>query len=67
MEGGVGLAVAATVEPPALGLAGGCLDRADPAEDGEGGFGVETVGVVTGGDEQVLSALLREADGAIAG
>ena len=36
VEGRVGLAVAATVEPPSLGLAGGCLDGAGAAQGGEG-------------------------------
>src|SRR3954468_15320074 len=52
VQGGVGLPIAAAVEPAPLRLAGGGFDRADSAEGGEGGFGVEPVGVVTSGDEQ---------------
>ena len=52
VEGGVGLSVAAAVEPATLGLAGGGFDRADAAERGEGGLAVEALGVVAGGDEQ---------------
>src|SRR4051794_28538513 len=52
VQGGVGLPIAAAVESAPQGLAGGRFDRADSAEGGEGGFGVEPVGVVTRGDEQ---------------
>jgi hypothetical protein len=35
VEGGVGLSVAAAVQAPSLGLAGGLFDRADAAQGGE--------------------------------
>src|SRR5580692_6675709 len=52
VEGGVGLAVPAAVEAVTDGFAGGGRDGRGPAEHGEGGFGVETFGVVAGSDEQ---------------
>ena len=51
-QGMVGLTVAAPVESMADRLAGRGVDRGDPAEVGEGGFGGDPLGVVTGGDEQ---------------
>ena len=53
VEGGVGLAVAAAVEPVPVGLAGGGGDRGDAAEHGERGLGAQPVGVVPGGDQQL--------------
>ena len=52
VQGGVGLAVTAPVEAPPLAGAGGGLDGTDPAERGERALGVQSVGVVPGGDEQ---------------
>src|SRR5206468_661284 len=52
VQSGVGAAVAAAVEPAAPGFPGGCFDRADAAEGGEGCFAVQPVGVVADGDEQ---------------
>ena len=51
VEGGVGLEVAAAVEPVSGGLAGGGGDRAGAADGGEGGFRVQPMWVVAGGDE----------------
>jgi hypothetical protein len=52
VERGVGLAVAAAVQAVTVGLARGCLLRADAAQGGERGLAAESVGVVAGGDEQ---------------
>src|SRR6266511_2313552 len=53
VERGVGLAVAAAVEPIPAGLAGGGLDGGAAAQRGERGFAAEPAGVVTGGDQQL--------------
>src|SRR5829696_6095789 len=52
VERGVGLPITATVEPPAAGLAGGGLDRADTAERGVGALTAQPFRVVPGGDQQ---------------
>jgi hypothetical protein len=52
VERGVGLPVTAAVEPPALGVAGGSLYRADTAQGRVGAFAAEPPGVVAGRDEQ---------------
>ena len=52
VEGGVGLPVAATVQPAALGLAAGGLHGAGAAQGGERGRGAQPLGVVPGCDEQ---------------
>ena len=49
VQGAVRSSVAATVQPAALGLAGGGLDRAHAAEGGDGSFVVEVAGGA-GGD-----------------
>src|SRR5215210_261552 len=48
VEGGVGLPVAAAVEPVADGLARGCFNRGGAAERGERGVTVQPVRVVSG-------------------
>src|SRR6266545_2024903 len=55
-QGAVGGAVTAAVEPVALGLAAGVLDRAGTAQRRERGLAVEPVGVVTGGHQQLRGA-----------
>ena len=50
VQGGVGLAVAATVETVALRLPTRCGDRADAAHHGEARLGVEPVRVIPNGD-----------------
>jgi hypothetical protein len=62
VEGGVGLPVAAAVEPMPVGLAGGRLDRAGPAQCGEGRLVAKPVGVVAGGDEHGGGAVRADAD-----
>jgi hypothetical protein len=52
VQGGVGLPVAAAVEPVPVGLAGAGRDGVGAAERGEGGLGVQPFGVVAGGDQQ---------------
>jgi hypothetical protein len=52
----VGGTVTAAVQPVALGLAAGMLDRADTTERGERRLAVEPVGVVAGGDQQLGGA-----------
>ena len=52
MECRVGLAVAATVEPMPVGLAGGSRDGIDATQGGEGSLGVETVRVTPGSNEE---------------
>src|SRR5262249_39788037 len=49
---GVGLPVAAAVEPVAELLAGGGIDRAGAAQRGETGLAADPAGVVAGGDQQ---------------
>ena len=46
------LSVPTPIEPTALGLARGRLDRADTAQSGEGGLAAQSFGVVSCGDEQ---------------
>ena len=52
MECRVGLAVAASVEPMPVGLAGGSRDGIDTAQGGEGSLGVEAVRVTPGSNEE---------------
>jgi hypothetical protein len=52
VQGAVGLAVAAPVEPVADGPARGGRDRGDAAQVGEGGFATQAVGVVARGHQQ---------------
>ena len=52
MECRVGLAVAASVEPMPVGLAGGSKDGIDTAQGGEGSLGVEAVRVTPGSNEE---------------
>ena len=52
MECRVGLAVAASVEPMPVGLAGGSRDGIDTAQGGEGSLGVEAVMVTPGSNEE---------------
>jgi hypothetical protein len=61
VEGGVGLPVAAAVEPVPPGLAGGRFDRAGAAQRGEGRLVVQPFGVVAGGDEQGGRAVRADA------
>ncbi len=61
VEGGVGLAVAAAVEPAALGLAGGRFDRAGAAQGSERCLAGEAFRVVTCGDEQGCGAVRADA------
>lgn len=51
-ERGVGLPVSASVESVSARLAGGCFDRADAAERGEGSLAGVPSGVVADGKEQ---------------
>src|SRR5512132_4394012 len=53
----VGLAVAAPVEPVALGLAGGGGQWRGGAEHRDGGFAAQPLGVVAGGDQQLPGGL----------
>jgi hypothetical protein len=62
VEGGVGLPVAAAVEPMPDGLAGGRLDWAGTAQRREGGVAGEAGGVVTGGDQQGSGAVGADAE-----
>ena len=52
MECRVGLAVAASVEPMPVGLAGGSRDGIDTAQEGEGSLGVEAVRVTPCSNEE---------------
>src|SRR5215208_4027116 len=52
VQGGVGLSVAASVQPVAVDFAAGGWNRVYSAESGEGRFADETVGVASGGDHQ---------------
>ena len=52
MECPVGMAVAASVEPMPVGLAGGSRDGIDTAQGGEGSLGVEMVRVTPGSNEE---------------
>jgi hypothetical protein len=49
--GTVELAVAEAVETVTADAAGGCLQRADPGERGEGGFGAASASVRPGDDQ----------------
>ena len=53
VEGGVGLAVAAAVQPMPGGHPGGGRDRCNPTEPGEGRFGLDSFGVVAGDDKHL--------------
>src|SRR4029450_6586659 len=61
VEGGVGLPVAASVEPVSVGSTGGCLHWARAAQRGEGRLGGQSFGVVAGGDEQGGGAVRADA------
>ena len=52
MKSGVGLAVAATVEPMPRGLAGGSRQRTDTAESGEGGLRPKAFRIAPCGDQE---------------
>ena len=52
MESRIGVAVAATVEPMPVGLAGESRDGIDATQGGEGSLGVETVRVTPGSNEE---------------
>jgi hypothetical protein len=56
VEGAVGLTVAAVVESVPRGSAGAGLDRGGGAELREGGFAVQALDVLAGGDEQLRAA-----------
>ena len=58
MQGPVGVAVAAAVQPVAVGLAGAGRDGRDPAQVGEGGLAAQPVGVLAGGDQQLAGMVL---------
>jgi hypothetical protein len=60
VQGAVGLAVAAVVEPVAGGLSGRRGDRACAAERGERAFAAEPVDVLSGGDEQPAGVAGRD-------
>src|SRR5262245_30568419 len=53
VQGAVGLAVAAAVEPVPGGFAAGGRDRANPAQSRERPLRVQPVGVVTAGGQQL--------------
>ena len=52
MESRIGVAVAASVEPIPVGLAGGSRDGIDATQGGEGSLGVETVRVTPSSNEE---------------
>jgi hypothetical protein len=56
-QGVVGLAVTAAVEALAVGAARGRRDRRDAAQVREGGLPAEPLGVVAGGDQQLVSGV----------
>src|SRR6266496_1561519 len=62
VECGVGLAVAAPVEPVAVCLARGGVDRGGAAEHREGGLGAEPFGVVAGGDQERAGGVGADAE-----
>ena len=59
MECRVGLAVAASVEPMPVGLAGGSRDGIDTAQGGEGSLGVEAVRVTPCSNEEGRLSIAR--------
>src|SRR3954468_24340242 len=63
VEGGVGLAVTAAVEPVSGGQTGGGRYRGDAAEPGPGRLGAAPVDVVTGDDEQLGGGVRADAEG----
>ncbi len=62
VEGAVRLAVAASAEPVADRLAGGCRDRRYAAQSFPRSFAVKPFGVVTGGDEKPAGRLEADAE-----
>src|SRR6266516_4801264 len=62
VEGTVGLAIAAAVEPVSGGAAGGGGDRAGAAEVGEGGLAAQPFDVLAGADEQLAAVLGGDAE-----
>ena len=52
MESRIGLTVSATVEPMPVGLAGGSRYGTDAAQGGECSFGMETIRVTPGSNEE---------------
>src|SRR3954470_23515589 len=63
VEGGVGLAVTAAVEPVSGGQTGGGRYRGDAAEPGPGRLGTDPVDVVTGDDEQLRGGVRADTEG----
>ena len=61
VQGGVGLAVAAVVEPTRAPPAGGVLDGADSAKGSKGRLGVQSLGVVSQGDQESDGAVRTDA------
>ena len=53
----VGVAVAAPIEPVAVGPARGCRDGGSAAQVREGSLGAEPLGVVAGGDQQLAGGV----------
>jgi hypothetical protein len=56
-QGVVGPAVAAAIQPVAVGATRGGWDGGGAAQMREGGFGAQPLGVVAGGDQQLASGL----------
>src|SRR5262249_22587497 len=57
VQRGVGLAVAAAIKAMTVGTSGAGRDGCDTAEVGEGGFGAQPGGVVSGGDQELTGDL----------
>ena len=60
VQGLVGVAVAAAVQPVAVELAGAGRDRGDSAQVGEGGLAAETLGVLAGSRQQLAGVVVAD-------
>jgi hypothetical protein len=60
VQGPVGVAVAAAVQPVPAGLARAGGDGGDSAQVGEGGLAAEPLGVLAGGDEQLAGVIVAD-------
>jgi hypothetical protein len=60
VQGPVGVAVAAAVQPVPAGRARAGRDGGDSAQVGEGGLTAQPLGVLAGGDEQLASMILAD-------
>jgi hypothetical protein len=60
VQGPVGVAVPAAVQPVPAGLARAGRDGGDAAQVGEGGLAAQPLGVLAGGDQQLAGVVVAD-------